>query len=153
MGTSTPHASALLELNSTNKGLLLPRVADTSSVNNPAKGLLIFTNTHNKLWYYDGTHWQQAETNATGTTGIWYELNDSTATADKSYISINHDDGLIAPQARYCLRISSDVSGTGRCVMDTNNSVSRYLQSMYCLPLSSNGSGTGLCVKDTNNSV
>ena len=32
IGTNKPNASALLDLQSTNKGLLLPRVADTSSL-------------------------------------------------------------------------------------------------------------------------
>ena len=44
VGTLTPHQSAILELQSTNKGLLIPR-ADTGSVNafgTPATGLLIF---------------------------------------------------------------------------------------------------------------
>ena len=52
IGTSTPNASALLELQSTNKGLLLPRVADTNSVASPAKGLVIYSTTANALFYF-----------------------------------------------------------------------------------------------------
>ena len=49
VGTSTPDNSALLDLNATNKGLLLPKVsltstADASTVSAPAKGLLVYNN-------------------------------------------------------------------------------------------------------------
>jgi hypothetical protein len=48
IGTTTPHASALLDLTATDKGLLIPRVAlvaannGTTPVNGPATGLLVY---------------------------------------------------------------------------------------------------------------
>jgi hypothetical protein len=47
VGTSTPHASAVLEVQSTNKGMLVPRIALTSAnvaapVSSPADALLVF---------------------------------------------------------------------------------------------------------------
>ncbi|MEO7312810.1 MAG: hypothetical protein ABIX01_20670 [Chitinophagaceae bacterium] len=44
IGTSTPAASAALDVTSTNKGLLLPRLTDTSAVASPTAGLLIYNN-------------------------------------------------------------------------------------------------------------
>lgn len=68
IGTTTPHASALLELQSTTKGLLIPRVTlvsvtnNTTPVQNPATGLMVY-NTGGSLpsgfWYWDGTQWRQ----------------------------------------------------------------------------------------------
>lgn len=49
IGTSVPDSSALLDLNASNKGLLLPRVSltsttDASTVPSPAKGLMVYNN-------------------------------------------------------------------------------------------------------------
>jgi hypothetical protein len=95
IGTTTPNASAILDLNSTNKGLLLPRVADTSSIASPVKGLVVFSNNSNKTWIHDGSRWQQNS----GIDNIWYQKNDSLAYSNKSYIGINTDPTLLKPQA------------------------------------------------------
>jgi hypothetical protein len=58
---STPDASAILDLNSTDKGVLVPRISDTSSVTNPADGLMIFYTETNSFWYYNGNKWQRLE--------------------------------------------------------------------------------------------
>ena len=47
VGTQTPHASAMLDITSSNKGLLIPRVAltslnDAATIPSPAASLLIF---------------------------------------------------------------------------------------------------------------
>lgn len=51
IGTVTPDASALLDLSSTNKGFLLPRMTtnEQSALVNPAKGLTIFNTTTNQI--------------------------------------------------------------------------------------------------------
>ncbi|MEO7310872.1 MAG: tail fiber domain-containing protein [Chitinophagaceae bacterium] len=98
IGTSSPSASAMLEISSSSKGLLLPRVADTSAVSSPAKGLVIYNNANNKLWYYDGSRWQQAVASGGGMDSIWYQLKDSIAYTTKKYVSINTDPDLIEPQ-------------------------------------------------------
>ena len=99
IGTSSPNASAMLEINSPNKGLLLPRVADTSSVANPTKGLVVYNNNNNKLWYFDGYRWQQAVANAGGMDSIWYKAKDSIAYTAKQYVGINTDLDIMEPQA------------------------------------------------------
>lgn len=60
IGTLTPHQSAILELQSVNRGLLIPRT-DTSSINGlgtPATGLLIYQLADNIFYYYDGFYWR-----------------------------------------------------------------------------------------------
>ena len=77
IGTNTPAASAILELQATNKGLLIPRT-DTALVLVPATGLLIYETADNKFYYFDGTFWVLAlgpmgptgPTGATGPTGL-----------------------------------------------------------------------------------
>jgi hypothetical protein len=59
IGTTTPNASALLDLNSTTKGLLLPRLNNTQmfGIQNPASGLVVFNTNYNELYHYNGTNW------------------------------------------------------------------------------------------------
>lgn len=57
---STPNASAMLDISSTDKGLLAPRMteAQRNAIASPATGLLIFqTNNTSGFYYYDGTTW------------------------------------------------------------------------------------------------
>jgi hypothetical protein len=54
IGTATPASSAVLEVSSTSKGLLLPRLstAEMNAVANPVLGLLIYNTTANKFYGY-----------------------------------------------------------------------------------------------------
>jgi hypothetical protein len=97
IGTSTPNASALLELQSTNKGLLLPRVADTNAVASPAKGLVIYSTTANALFYYNGSSWQNTANSGSG--DLWYQYQDSVLMTDKKYVSINPNPNLKTPMS------------------------------------------------------
>ena len=58
IGTLTPDPSSLLELQSANKGILIPRLSDTANVSSPATGLLIYLNTNNTFYYFDGIFWK-----------------------------------------------------------------------------------------------
>jgi hypothetical protein len=59
IGTPTPHASSALEINSTSKGFLMPRMTtlQRDGITTPATGLLIFNSTSSKFNYYNGTAW------------------------------------------------------------------------------------------------
>ena len=51
--------SAMLDVKSTNKGVLLPRLTtgQRNAVINPATGLLVFDTDENNFYFYDGTAW------------------------------------------------------------------------------------------------
>lgn len=51
IGTNSPNTGAILDLNSTSKALLLPRLttAERNSISNPAAGMLIFNTDSNKF--------------------------------------------------------------------------------------------------------
>ncbi|HPS21374.1 MAG TPA: hypothetical protein PLO44_01040 [Candidatus Paceibacterota bacterium] len=59
IGTNTPNNSALLDLTSTDKGLLTPRMNSTQcfAIPNPATGLFIYNTDYNQFWYFDGDAW------------------------------------------------------------------------------------------------
>lgn len=60
IGTKTPAASAILDLQSTNKGLLLPRMTQSQrdSIKNPVEGLIIYQTDNNSGTYlFNGNTW------------------------------------------------------------------------------------------------
>lgn len=61
IGTTKPDQSAILDLSSTNKGLLMPRVTlqQRNSIQNPANGLIVYqTDLLSGFYYYDGKEWK-----------------------------------------------------------------------------------------------
>ncbi len=61
IGTTTPHTSALLDLQSTSKGLLIPRMTTSqrNSIGTIAKGLVVYDSTIKTFMFHDGTAWQE----------------------------------------------------------------------------------------------
>ena len=59
IGTQTPTASAVLEVASTTKGFLLPRLTDhqRSAISSPAQGLVIYNTTLSCVEFYRGSSW------------------------------------------------------------------------------------------------
>lgn len=55
IGTTNPHASAMLEIQSNDKGVLIPRMNTLTreGISNPAAGLLVFDTVTNSFWYYN----------------------------------------------------------------------------------------------------
>lgn len=56
---SNPDPSAILDVKSTNKGVLVPRMdkAQRELIDTPATGLLVFDTGLGSFWFYDGTAW------------------------------------------------------------------------------------------------
>jgi hypothetical protein len=60
IGTTNPHSSSLLDITSTAKGVLVPRMTKTQrdGISTPAAGLLIYqTNSTPGFYYFDGSGW------------------------------------------------------------------------------------------------
>lgn len=70
---STPHASAILDIKSTSKGLLIPRMssAERTGVLNAALGLLVYDNETESFWYYKAAGWTELTTGGGATTNFW----------------------------------------------------------------------------------
>lgn len=69
----TPDPSAILDVKSTNKGVLVPRMttAERDAIVTPAPGLLIYNTTALAFEYYNGTTWSHIGSGATGNDGDW----------------------------------------------------------------------------------
>jgi hypothetical protein len=59
IGTTTPDANAILQLNSSTKGFLPPRMTTTqkNAISTPPSGLMVYDTTTDKLCVYNGTSW------------------------------------------------------------------------------------------------
>jgi len=96
VGTATPSASALLELSSTTKGLLTPRMtlANRNAIAAPATGLLIFqTDNTPGFYYYTGSAWKSVNEFSTS---AQYSIGDSIQGGFIFYIEPSGVHGLVA---------------------------------------------------------
>jgi len=73
IGTTTPASSAMLHINSTNKGLLIPRLtsAQRTAIASPAAGLQVYDTNTNSFWYYNGSGWIEMGTGGSGGSSNW----------------------------------------------------------------------------------
>ncbi len=57
---SSPDGSAMLDVKSIDKGMLVPRMttAQRTAIGSPATGLLVFDETTGGFWFYNGTSWE-----------------------------------------------------------------------------------------------
>ena len=60
IGTATPHNSAMLDVTSSNRGLLIPRMNTFNRTNIPAAapGLMVYDTDLNSFMFYNGTSWE-----------------------------------------------------------------------------------------------
>lgn len=54
---AAPDPSAMLDITSPDKGILIPRLPDHTAIAAPVQGLLVYNTTDNGFWYFDGTVW------------------------------------------------------------------------------------------------
>lgn len=68
IGTASPAESAALDISSTTKGLLIPRITGVQriAIPSPATGLLVFDTDTKTLWAYDGAAWKNLYTSGGG---------------------------------------------------------------------------------------
>src|SRR5688500_6622984 len=86
----TPHASSLLEMRSTTKGLLIPRMTTTErdNISSAATGLIIFNTTTGAFNFYNGSTWLAI---STGTAAI----NSISGTANRISIGGTASDPVV----------------------------------------------------------
>ena len=72
IGTTTPSANSALDVTSPNKGLMLPRLTDTSTVSNPSAGLMIYDMNAAAPSFHNGVKW-----NSVASSNSQMMMNDS----------------------------------------------------------------------------
>ena len=91
--------SAQLEVKSTNKGLLTPRMneAQKNAIDNPATGLLVYqTDGTSGFYYYDGNAWKQGFglQGAIDTASLSSRINAKLSLSDTSNMLFNYKTGI-----------------------------------------------------------
>ena len=134
VGTTTPDASSALDITSTTKGFLIPRMTNVQrqAISNPAAGLQVFVTDFDggSFMFYDGTEWgtlsftkkrPDAPTIGTATTGIAQATVSFTApssdggSAITSYTAISSPGGItgtISQSGSGSITVSGLTAGT-----------------------------------------
>ena len=112
IGTTTPNVSAQLDISSTSKGLLIPRMTSMqrNAIAAPIKSLLVFDTDINSFVFYDGTSWKQLIT-GTGESP-WVKSSDAIYTGSNLNVGI----GTAIPTAK--LHVIGNIKNTGRVDAD-----------------------------------
>lgn len=92
IGITNPEPSSILDLSNFNKGLLLPRLNSSTSILNPAKGLIYYNITNNRMEINDGNvsipDWKPI-VGITGDIGITGDVGDSGPVGFPAQIPLN----------------------------------------------------------------
>lgn len=115
IGTNSPTASAQLDVSSTSKGFLAPRMttAERDAISNPAVGLMIVNISTNSVEFFDGYSWLNLAKAVYGNTSI-----------KKFFGGTGNDVGncvALTADAGYIIAGSSSSSNTGTLTGITSN--------------------------------
>jgi hypothetical protein len=104
----TPEASSILEIRSTSKGILLPRLTTTerNNISSAATGLIIYNTSTNKFNYYNGAGWvEMVSGSGSGVTSV-------TGTTNRISVGGTATDPVIDISASYVGQASITTLGT-----------------------------------------
>lgn len=84
IGTSSVDLSSIVDLTSTTKGMLPPRMTTTqrNAISSPVEGLFVYNTTLNSLDYYDGGSWRSAGSVDTDYAGMYFDNNGTAQTIE-----------------------------------------------------------------------
>jgi hypothetical protein len=122
-------ATALLDVKSTTKGMLIPRMTTVqrTGISTPATGLLVFDTDTNAFWYYNGTAWTKLE--AAGNN--WSITGNSATSAGTHFIGTTDE-------VPFTVKVNNQVAGY---LSSTTATVTNYNASWGHQALSLNTTG------------
>lgn len=147
---SSPDASAMLDVKSTSKGLLVPRLtmAQKDDIASPAAGLIIYqTDNTEGFYYYDGSSWERL---IAGSDGDW------TVSGNDMYSAVSGNVGIGESSPSEKLVVDGNVDLKTNLYFDKQNRNTRIFRSSDDLHLNApdgsilfdNGIVTYDCIND-----
>ncbi len=141
IGTDAPASSSLLDINSTEKGILIPRLSSRqiSAVQNPANSLLVFNTTENMFMFYDEAILQWRTLMASEGTSNAEKLWNRDNSKQGIIFLLNIDDNVgigtenpnasfeIKPKGNDALRILTSKTGISANIQFTDKDDSNYV--------------------------
>ena len=78
IGTKSPDATAMLDITSSSKGMLIPRMttAQRNAISLPANGLLVYDSTDNSFWFRKANSWVALSGSGNGNS-VWQKQDSS----------------------------------------------------------------------------
>jgi hypothetical protein len=95
---SNAHPSAMLDVKSNNKGMLVPRMttAQRTAIASPAPGLMVYDTDNNSFWFYNNVSWTQI---TTGGSSPWTSTGNNISNTNTGRVGI----GVTTPNARFAV--------------------------------------------------
>jgi hypothetical protein len=127
INTTSPDLSSALDVSSTDKGILVPRMTQAQRIEiaSPATGLLVYQiDNTNGFWYYDGVTWVSLGVNSN--TGWTVSGNNvfSSLLGNVGIGAINPSDKLVVSGGRVEFTSNTDATGNqGSGVLEIDNSL------------------------------
>jgi hypothetical protein len=100
IGTTTPQASAELDVTSTTKGLLPPRMTQTqrNNISSPAAGLMVYQSDGTSgLYYYNGSAWVYINNSTGGTLAVANGGTGVTTSTGTGSVVLSNSPTLVTP--------------------------------------------------------
>ncbi|HEV7781581.1 MAG TPA: tail fiber domain-containing protein [Chitinophagaceae bacterium] len=124
IGTNKPDSNAILDIYSSNKGILMPRTSTESRLKIPAvKGLLVYDTTTNSFWFNDGQRWRETLNGINNNGGVFNRFDTGSNTAF-GMNALHHNSGYyntaIGSAALFENTTAFNNTATGHNVMEHN---------------------------------
>ncbi len=116
IGTNSPNSKAILDLSSTDKGLLLPRMTAVQRLAiNPAgaaRGLMVFDTDSLAPMFWTGTAWQRITSGGGSSTGNFWALGGNALTGTEKLGSTNNKSLVLIGNGLHMIRFDTGRLGT-----------------------------------------
>lgn len=124
IGTTSPHTSAQLEITSTTRGLLIPRMSsgERAGIASPAQGLQVYDTDTNSFWYYNGSGWIELTVGGSGTN--YWAIDGSSNIYNTNGGKISVGTTAIGPGS---LNIKSNLNAVGLFMSESGTTLTDFL--------------------------